>query len=255
MVNFDNLEIAFKNFSKRKPFNYCIIDNFLDSKFAHKVANEFPKFNSAQYNGTYNNDIELKKTCNIWDRFLPNTYKLLTELNSPKFINHLSKLTSCLELYADPGLHGAGWHTHPTGGRLNPHLDYSIHPKLGLQRKFNLLIYLTPDWNEAWGGDFGLWDNTRTLKNTISPQFNRAVFFDTTQESWHGLATHVTCPNTVTRNSIAVYYLIEPMNNADTRTRALFAPTVEQKDNKTILDLIERRSKPSGTNVEEWVRK
>jgi hypothetical protein len=35
----------------------------------------------------------------------------------------------------------------------------------------------------------------------------------------------------------------------------LFVPTEEQKNNKDILDLIERRSKVSGKNVEEWDRK
>jgi len=31
---------------------------------------------------------------------------------------------------------------HAAGGNLNPHLDYSIHPKMGLQRKLNVIIYL-----------------------------------------------------------------------------------------------------------------
>jgi len=255
MVNVCSLETQFKDFSKKKPFNYCVIDNFLDQTVADKVAQEFPNFNSKSYNGNYDNEIELKKTCNVWDKFLPNTYKLLHELNSPEFIKIISELTGCNDLYSDPGLHGGGWHTHPAGGKLNPHLDYSIHPKLGLQRKFNLLIYLTPDWQEEWGGHFGLWDKDKNLKEKIAPLFNRAIFFDTTQDSWHGLATEVNCPVDKTRNSIAVYYLTHPDKDADKRQRALFLPTDAQKNDKTILDLIERRSKVTGTNVEEWVRK
>jgi hypothetical protein len=48
-----------------------------------------------------------------------------------------------LFLYPDPGLHGGGWHMHGAGGNLNPHLDYSIHPKSGLMRKLNIIIYLS----------------------------------------------------------------------------------------------------------------
>jgi len=255
MVNFQQLLQSVGNFKTTEPYNYCVIENFLEEECARSVAQEFPDFDSKNYNGNYTNQIELKKTCNIWDRFLPNTYKLLHYLNSPEFVDQMCILTGCDELIADPGLHGGGQHIHPNGGKLNPHLDYSIHPKLGLQRKFNLLIYLTPEWNESWGGDFGIWNKDHTLNTSISPQFNRAIIFDTTQDSLHGLSTQVNCPDNKTRNSIAVYYLTPAPKDADKRNRALFVPTEEQKDDKDILDLIERRSKVSGKNVEEWDRK
>ena len=259
MVNKENIISAFSNFKTNRPFYYCVIDNFLKDSFAELVANEFPSFDSAQYNGNYNNQIEFKKTCNIWDKFLPNTYKLLNYLNSTEFVSNISEWTETLELYADPGLHGGGQHTHPRGGKLNPHLDYNIHPKLGLQRKFNLLLYLTPNWNESWGGDFGLWNSNESgptsISTTISPQFNRAIFFDTTMNSWHGLATEVNCPTNISRNSIAVYYLTVPPKDAELRQRAKFAPTNEQKNNQSILDLIERRSRTNGNDVETWERK
>lgn len=259
MINFDFISDAFKDFKKAQPVPYCVIDNFLQEDIAYRVAAEFPSFDSESYNGKYNNQIEIKKTCNVWDRFSTNTYKLLTFLNSPEFVEYISLLTE-ESIYADPGLHGGGWHTHPAGGKLNPHLDYSIHPKLGLQRKFNLLIYLTPNWSEDWGGDFGLWNVDEVGKPTsvhtmISPQFNRAIFFDTTMNSWHGLAREVACPWNITRNSIATYYLKQPDITADPRMRALFAPTEEQKNDKDIEALIIRRCQVKGNDVEDWDRK
>ena len=260
IMDLSKLTHAFMDFQLAKPYSHCVIDNFLDQDFALKVAEEFPVFKSETYNGTYDNQIELKKTCNIWDRFLPNTYRLLNTLNSPVFVELLSHLTGTKILYSDPGLHGGGLHTHPLGGKLNPHLDYNLHPKLGLQRKFNLLIYLTPDWQEDWGGEFGIWNsdsngNPTTVYKSISPIFNRAIIFDTTMNSWHGLASVVSCPETQTRNSIAVYYLTVPPTNTDSRKRALFAPTEDQKNNQEILDLIKRRSETKGDNVEGWDRK
>ena len=151
-------------------------------------------------------------------------------------------------MYPDFGLNGGGLHTHRSGGKLNAHLDYSLHPKLRLERRLNLLIYLTPDWKTEWGGDLGLWNHDEEYKkpknliSTISPQFNRAVLFDTTQNSWHGLPDPIQCPPEVTRNSLAVYYLCDPRSEAEDRSRALFVPHKEQENDPDVLELIRKRS-------------
>ena len=36
---------------------------------------------------------------------------------------------------------------HKAGGNLAIHLDYSIHPKMNLQRKLNLILYLEEDYD------------------------------------------------------------------------------------------------------------
>ena len=72
--------------------------------------------------------------------------------------------------------------------------------------------------------------------------FNKAVLFDTTQNSWHGMSREVTCPQGNFRKSIAIYYLQDPPADVDRRSRALFTPTENQKGNKEIEELIEKRS-------------
>ena len=130
---------------------------------------------------------------------------------------------------------------------MNTHLDYSIHPKLDLQRKLNLLVYLNSNWKSTWGGFLGLWGNETSKKpgkliKSIEPKFNRAVIFDTTQNSWHGLPKPITCPNNQYRKSIAIYYLCKKNKNVSKRGKALFSPTNEQTNDKKIIDLIKRRS-------------
>jgi hypothetical protein len=153
-----------------------------------------------------------------------------------------------LDLYPDPGLHGGGWHIHGDGGNLNPHLDYSIHPKNGLMRKLNIIIYLSSDLKSEYGGHLGLWTKSKDSKYPLSlikeiePKFNRAVIFDTTQDSWHGMSRKFSAPNGVTRKSIAVYYLIKPEDGFDPRSKALYAPRADQIGDKSILELIEKRS-------------
>jgi Rps23 Pro-64 3,4-dihydroxylase Tpa1-like proline 4-hydroxylase len=230
------------------PFYHQIIDNFFNQEQAKLISKEFPDYNSDIWY-CYNNPLENKKTCNNWYQFGPETYKTLTMLNSKEFIKQLQKITGISKLYPDIGLHGGGLHIHGIGGKLNVHLDYSIHPKLKLQRKLNLIIYLEEDWNPKWGGNLELWSHNKEKNKpdkrfvTIDNVFNRAVLFDTTQNSWHGFPEPLTCPEGKYRKSLAVYYLTDPPEEINQRPRALYAPTKEQESNPEILKLIEERVK------------
>ena len=243
MIDLINLSRACKTFHTAEPFNHCVIDNFLPTELAQAVEQEFLDFNSSEW-FVYDNAIEVKKQNKDWGLFPKNTYQLFCYLNSTEFVNILGKLVG-VKLYADPGLHGGGWHMHGPGGVLNPHLDYSLHPKLGLQRKINIIIYLSSDLKEEHGGHLGLYtgtaDQSDRLVKEVAPVFNRAVLFDTTQNSWHGMSRKLVQPDGIYRKSFAVYYLTDPPADVDTRSRALFSPTEEQRDNKEITEFIKAR--------------
>lgn len=228
------------------PYYHHIIDDFFTKELAIKISQEFPDYDSEDWL-FYNNPLENKKACNNWYVFGPETYKALTYLNSPEFIQKLQDITGIQKLYPDIGLHGGGLHIHGRNGKLNVHLDYSIHPKLNLQRKLNLIIYLTEDWKSEWGGGLELWSHDSEINKpkeravTIDNIFNRAILFDTTQNSWHGFPEPLTCPEKIYRKSLAVYYLTDPPEGTDTRKRALYAPTKEQENDSQILNLIQER--------------
>ena len=249
MINLDALALKSlsKNWIKNTPFPHFVIDNFFDYEIAQKLENEFPAFNDTVWH-EYWNAIEVKKICNNWNAFPEQTYKVFSYLNSDVFVNLLSEaLFNKRKLTSDAGLNGGGWHIHSRGGKLNTHLDYSLHPKLNLQRKLNIIVYLNSEWQSEWGGHLGLWGNERDdapgdLVKEIEPKFNRAIIFDTTMNSWHGLPNPLQCPENQYRKSLAVYYLTEPPLNVNKRGKALFAPTEEQKSDHDVLDLIKKRS-------------
>ena len=247
MINFGALQTACLNWQKNAPFPHFVVDNFFDDEVASKLEREFPDFEDDVWY-KYGNAIEIKKVCNNWNVFAEQTYKTFTFLNSPKFLTDLGKLLFKKDvLHADFGLNGGGLHIHSAGGKLNTHLDYSLHPKVFLQRKLNVIVYLNSRWEEAWGGSLGLWSNESDkapgdLVKQIAPVFNRAVIFDTTCNSWHGLPDPIECPNGQFRKSLAVYYLTEPDKNVDVRGKALFAPTEAQKNDKSVIELIAKRS-------------
>ena len=234
--------------SDRVPFDHWIIDDFFEASLAKALEAEFPPYDSSSYH-EYNNPIERKKTCNNWNLLPRLCYLVLHYLTSDKFLNRLTDIVR-FQVLPDHGLHGGGLHIHEAGGLLNPHLDYSIHPKLGLQRKLNLIVYLAGNLEEEYGGHLGLWSNQEATQNPapaklikeVFPQHNRAIIFDTTQNSWHGISRPFHAPQGIYRKSLATYYLIQPPEDASTRSRALFAPVGKQKHDSRVLDLIQKRA-------------
>jgi hypothetical protein len=231
-----------------EPFSHFVIDNFLDTNLVDQLAEEFPAYEHPMWYN-YNNPIEVKKTMNSWDRFPPATYQFFWELSSPAFSAALSAVFNT-SLHADIGLNGGGWHVHGKGGMLNVHQDYSIHPKIPFERKLNIIYHISKDWDPSWGGGLELWSHDhennkpKELIRTIDVKYNRAVIFDTTQNSWHGFSRKFTCPEGVYRKTLAMYYVQEP--NATTvqdRFRARFSPTKEQEGNQEVLNFIEERTR------------
>lgn len=247
MINLDALKNAAAKWQEAKPFPHFHVDNFFELNIAKQLEADIPDFDSNVWH-EYGNAIEVKKVCNNWNVFPSVTYRVLSYLNSSEFVSLLSRtLFGDNILSSDFGLNGGGWHIHSKGGKLNTHLDYSLHPKTMLQRKLNIIVYLNSGWEESWGGALGLWGNNSDkapgpLVKQITPVFNRAVIFDTTCNSWHGLPDPIDCPNDQFRKSLAVYYLTSPSHGVDARGKALFAPTDEQKNDRDIIELIAKRA-------------
>lgn len=240
-----NSDFFSEEFKYNSPFPHIEIDNFFSKKIADRLSKDFAPYHDSKWH-YYNNTIENKKVINNWSYFPEMTYSVFQYLCSQDFIQLLSDFVGS-ELIPDFGLHGGGWHIHANGGNLNPHVDYSIHPKLKFQRKLNLIIYLSKELKPNHGAHFGLWSAKKNgnaidkLEKTIFPQFNRAVIFDTTKNSWHGLSKKLEAPKNIFRKSIAIYYLEEKKEKTKKRYRALFHPRENEKGNKEVLKDIKCR--------------
>ncbi len=221
---FNTHNIKFDN----NPFDHWIIEDFLDIQDAKDVSKEFIDYESTEDIVRYKGWIGEKSTCNSWNRFPALTYKIFSNLLSLDFVSHLSAVTGVTPLYPDIGLHGGVWHMSGKGGSLAMHLDYSIHPKLKLQRKLNLILYLEEDYDPEWGGSLQLWSHDKEKSKPLNkikevePLFNRAILFDTTQKSWHGFPDPINPPEGKLRKSFAVYYLTEITSTAEDRYKARY---------------------------------
>lgn len=227
------------------PVDHVVIEDFLPSSFANQLSLEFPEYDNPIWH-TYNNSVEDKKTCNQWNIFGPNTYQYFQYICSENVSAAISEKFG-IEIEPDIGLHGGGQHIHASMGNLNPHLDYSIHPKTGKERRLNAIYYLTDHHVESDGGHFGLWNNKLKnapgeLRREYAPTFNRLILFNTSQNSWHGLSRKYEPKSGRFRKSLASYYVSSPRSEALAHTRALFAPREDQKQDERVHNLIKLRS-------------
>jgi len=188
------------------PFPHIVIDDFFPEAVLDAVLAEFPDprgIDWARFDRDTENKLASKFEVQLGDR----TRQFCWGLNSQVFISFLETLTGIEGLIPDPHLWGGGLHQIARGGFLKIHADFNRHPRLALDRRLNLLVYLNRDWKEEYGGHLELWtqDMSRCAVRVL-PVFNRCVVFSTTDYSYHGHPDPVTCPEGRTRKSVAMYY-------------------------------------------------
>jgi hypothetical protein len=197
-------------FAHAEPFRFVLIDNFLNDAFAREVAAAYPTFDAARATGFEFGAVNERKKVQISDPSLfPASVRRLSDaLMGPAFVAELSRVTGVERLLADDQFFGAGLHVTGPHGRLDVHVDFNTLPRDGveLHRRVNLLLYLNPEWNEAWGGQIELWDaDVKTCVQRYPPILNRCLVFEASDISFHGVAP-MTCPPDEVRRSFAAYY-------------------------------------------------
>lgn len=201
----ENIEMLKHEYKNGNPYEHVIIDNFLSDSFIRSIKGEISKNLEDYYR--YNNPVEVKYAMDDLSKMGPNLRKYFYLL-STSFLAGLMSQISNIVLEHDPFLHGAGVHLQPRNGRLGNHLDYEIHPYTGKQRRLNVILYISEDWNPEWNGHTELWSDSPFKKVVSSPPiFNRAVIFKTFDKSWHGVPEKICCPEGTFRETLAYYYV------------------------------------------------
>jgi Rps23 Pro-64 3,4-dihydroxylase Tpa1-like proline 4-hydroxylase len=188
------------------PFPHIVIDNFLPETILEQAIREFPKPGASDWQ-KFDNVSEKKLASTTEQQMGETTRLLLYQLNSSTFIQFLENLTGIEGIIADPHFVGGGMHQIERGGYLKIHADFNRHDRLKLDRRLNLLLYLNKNWQEDYGGHLELWDREMNqCRKKVLPIFNRCVIFNTTDFSYHGHPEPLTCPEGLTRKSLALYY-------------------------------------------------
>ena len=190
-----------------EPFPHIVLDNFFPPDVVQMALNNFPekalqsdRVFEMGYAGLHKRQV-LPAECNASAR------ALFHFCNSQPMLQFLEGLSAIPGLLPDPYFVGGGFHETTRGGKLGVHADFRVNEQLNLQRRMNVIVYLNPEWDDAYGGHLELWDRQMTkCAKTVAPILNRCVIFNTDADSFHGHPDPLTTPDGVTRRSMALYY-------------------------------------------------
>lgn len=165
---------------------YFFIDDLLPQDIALKLNEVFPK----------PQDMVLKKSLRE-DKYIGvqmNAYHPLLEeaiyaFQDKRVVEAVGRICQTEAIQPDENLYAGGLSLMAKDQFLNPHLDNSHDKDRQLWRVFNLLYYVTPDWEESYGGNLELWPGGMNAPQvTIWSRFNRLAVMATHGQSLHSVS-------------------------------------------------------------------
>jgi hypothetical protein len=199
-----------RQFAAAQPFRHVSIDGFFDAAPCTRLLDQFPAFSerhAVNEMGLIGNKAVRTDVGNLDAVYS----ELDAQVRSPAFLELVSRITGIPDLLYDPDYIGGGTHENRDGQALSAHVDFNILPGRRWHRRLNLIVYLNPEWEEAWGGCIELhsdpWTPASDRSVKLLPLFNRCVIFETNEHSWHGFE-QIRLPadrKHLTRKSFAIY--------------------------------------------------
>ena len=209
------------------PFPHLVIDEFLDEESANTLASLCKEKASSDEvirhtNNITDNRIECRENLDSEEVFI----ELEEVLRSDRCVAAVSSLLGIQEkLQGDTDLFGSGVHCLPPGELLGMHLDFKHHPRTGLCRRLNTILYLNRGYKREHGGllELAIREKPQERKS-IEPLFNRLVVFPTNDYTLHGIPRRipVDAPN---RYSIAYYHYSETRPDSDIDSKREYEST------------------------------
>jgi hypothetical protein len=205
-----SLQQLSETFRAAQPFRHVVIDDFLEPSVAEGMLRSFPGFD-ARYALNEMGQVGGKAVREAVTE-LPEPYPQLDQwIQSRDFLAAMEQLTGIPDLLYDPHYFGGGTHENVDGQSLDMHIDFNYHPADRSHRRLNLIVYLNPEWEAAWGGCIEFaedpWDPGNRNRKQVLPLFNRCVVFETNERSWHGFP-RIQLPaerEQLSRRSFAIY--------------------------------------------------
>jgi hypothetical protein len=209
-------------FSAARPFRHVVIDDFFTTDLARRLSENFPPFDellAVNENGVVGNKAVHEKVTALG----PDWQDLDELVQDASFRGLITRITGISDLQYDPHYFGGGTHENRHGQGLDAHIDFNFHPITRKHRRLNLIVYLSEEWRDEWGGSIQLHKDPYLPPAldeiiTITPRFNRCVIFETNEHSWHGFP-RIELPDdksSLSRRSFALYYYTDARPEAET---------------------------------------
>jgi len=205
----DHVDDLQRQFAAAQPFRHVVVDQFLDAQFCGDLIAQFPPFAAGDARNERGEEAG-KSVINAIARLGPAFRQFDRLMRDAEFLALMGRITGISALLYDEDYVGGGTHENREGQELDPHVDFNYHPRMGWHRRLNLIVFLNPEWDEAWGGCLELLREPSSqgdARRSVVPRADRAVIFETTETSWHGFPViHTPAGRGITRKSLAVYF-------------------------------------------------
>lgn len=199
-----------ERFRTASPFPHVVIDGFFAPAVAQRLRAEFPNFEERYARNEMGKLGGKAVRMNVRD-ISPTYAEVDRYIQTPEFLQQVSRLTGIPDLLYDSEYVGGGTHENVHGQGLDPHVDFNYLPRTKWHRRLNLIVYLNEQWEESWGGCLELhsdpWDTRGNRVHSVLPLLNRCVIFETSEISWHGFQ-RIDLPEpqrSLSRKSFAIY--------------------------------------------------
>ncbi len=217
----------------KNAIGYFFIDDLLPNELVVKIHEVFPKPSEMVLKKTIREDKYVAAQMNYYHPLLE---EIIFAFQDKKIVDLIGEICEIKEAIPDEYLYAGGLSMMGNKQFLNPHLDNSHDKDRERWRVLNLLYYVTPDWNEEYGGNLELWPNgLKEPQITIHSKYNRLAVMAT-----HNSSLHSVSPVNYDgfRCCVSNYYFSKtPLLSSDTFHVTSFRGRPEQKVTDAILQL------------------
>lgn len=197
-----NFETDYKNGS---PVPWISFDEFLPTDLVAILKNEVGNIPRHLWTKFTRNGSMFYECTKL--NYCPSIRNLVLNLNSSEFITWLEQLTDLKKLIPDPHIIGAGLMKFGNDSSIRLHTDFNWNDQLGLNRALNLILYLSDDWDQSWGGDLEFWSlDRKECVHKIEPQTNKLLIWNYHEKLLHGHSNVIKCPPFKNRIGLRLFY-------------------------------------------------
>ncbi|MFW2437915.1 MAG: 2OG-Fe(II) oxygenase [Arenicellales bacterium] len=170
----------------KDTIGHFFVDDLLPEDVALAIYKAFPPADKMKLNKSLR---EYKYIAAQMDRYDPILEEALFAFQDQRIIDLIGSICEIDSLYPDEKLYAGGISRMEKSQFLNPHLDNSHDKDRKKWRVLNLLFYVSPDWEQEFGGNLELWpDGMKGRQITLHSKFNRLAVMATHDTSWHSVS-------------------------------------------------------------------
>ena len=189
-----------------QPVPWIALPDFLPDELYKKIAQQVDNIPKQRWTKFTRNGSYMEECMNNYGDVAPLIRQLNLEMNSSEFITWLENFTKESKLIPDPHAVGGGLMKSYQGHSLKMHTDFNWNEELHLNRRLNLILYLSKEWQPEWKGglQFRNLENTETVAE-ITPEPNTLLMWKYHPKLRHGHPHPITCPQTVSRVGFRIF--------------------------------------------------